>query len=521
MTSTQPTLGASTSNPAKAKVDVVVVGVLPGQGLSQGQGQGQGQGREEDPELAAGAEAIDAAFDGRLARTLGSLGAKGRADEVTLAPSPDALAAPLVAAVGLGRRDPCAEDLRRAAGAACARLADIGSSILFALAPEGTGGDGTTAVGPLAEGALLGCYRFSRYRSGDKQSRIADITIAGVKPRDKATKSALARARAVAEAVARCRDWINLPPSDLSPAEFATQARTQAKGLDVDVEILDERALAKGGYGGILGVGQGSTNPPRLVKVAYRHPKATADLALVGKGITFDSGGLSLKPNAGMTTMKCDMSGAAAVLAAVLAVARLELPVNVTAWAPMAENMPSGSAQRPSDVLTMYGGTTVEVLNTDAEGRLVLADALVRSGEDEPDLVVDVATLTGACVVALGDRVFGIMAGDDRTRDLVHSTAEEAGELGWPLPIPEGTRERLNSPVADIANVSGERHGGALAAAAFLREFVADGRPWAHLDIAGPAFNEGAAWGYTPKGGTGSAVRTLIGLAERGASGRL
>jgi leucyl aminopeptidase len=257
-----------------------------------------------------------------------------------------------------------------------------------------------------------------------------------------------------------------------------------------------------------------------MVRIAYRHPRATRQLALVGKGITFDSGGLSLKPAQAMEWMKADMGGAAAVLAAMTAIARLKPAVNVTGWMPLAENMPSGSAQRPSDVITIYGGTTVEVLNTDAEGRLVLADALVRAGEDAPDVIVDAATLTGAQMVALGNRTSAVMANDDTLRDRVHALATAAGDQMWPMPLPPELRASMDSSVADIANM-GERYGGMLVAGLFLAEFVPDGTPWAHLDIAGPAFNEGEPFGYTPKGGTGAAVRTFVALAEAAAAGRL
>jgi leucyl aminopeptidase len=250
-----------------------------------------------------------------------------------------------------------------------------------------------------------------------------------------------------------------------------------------------------------------------MVKLTWRHPKAKAHLALVGKGVTFDSGGLSLKPADAMITMKCDMGGAAAVMAATRAIARLKLPVNVTTWAPLVENMPSGTAQRPSDVLTMYSGKTVEVLNTDAEGRLILADALARACEDSPDVLVDVATLTGAVVIALGSRTSAIMSNDDDLRARVQDAADRAGERMWPMPLPEELRAGLKSSVADLANI-GERFGGALTAAIFLKEFVAEGTKWAHLDIAGTAFNESEPWGYTPKGGTGIAVRTLVQIAE-------
>jgi leucyl aminopeptidase len=277
--------------------------------------------------------------------------------------------------------------------------------------------------------------------------------------------------------------------------------------------VLDDKALARAGYGGILAVGSGSSRPPRLVRLSYAPRGATTHLALVGKGITFDSGGLNIKPGDSMYTMKCDMAGAAAVIAATDAIARLGLKVKVTTYAALAENLPSDTAYRPSDVLTMYGGKTVENGNTDAEGRLVMADAIVRACEDKPDLVIDVATLTGAVVVALGDRTAGLMASDDATADKILDAAEVAGEDFWQLPIPRDIRSKLDSKVADLRSTANERGAGALVAAAFLRDFVADGIGWAHLDIAAPAFLEGTPHGYVSTGGTGVGVRTLVALA--------
>jgi leucyl aminopeptidase len=268
-------------------------------------------------------------------------------------------------------------------------------------------------------------------------------------------------------------------------------------------------------------VGKGSSHPPRLVRLEYAPEGAAMVLALAGKGITFDSGGLSLKPAKSMETMKCDMGGAAAVLAAMQAIAVLRLPVKVVGYLPLAENMPGGTAQRPSDVLTVYGGTTVEVANTDAEGRLVLADALARSAADRPDVLIDVATLTGAQVVALGPRLGAVMSNDDALREAVVKAAARAGEPMWPMPLPAELRKGLDSSVADLVNVAPERHGGMLVAGLFLREFVPEGVRWAHLDIAGPAFNSDDPHGYTPKGGTGAATRTLIQLAQDAAEGRL
>jgi leucyl aminopeptidase len=335
------------------------------------------------------------------------------------------------------------------------------------------------------------------------------------------TAEAARRAEVLAAAVTLARDLVNTGPSDLVPDTFAARAGQIAAEAGIDITVLDEQALAEGGYGGILGVGQGSVHPPRLVRLEYAPPAASKALVLAGKGITFDSGGLSLKPAKAMETMKSDMGGAAAVLAAMQAISTLGLPVRVVGYLPLAENMPSGTAQRPSDVLTMYGGTTVEVLNTDAEGRLVLADALARSASDSPDVIVDVATLTGAQIVSLGPRVAGVMANDDALRDAVVDAAGRAGEAMWPMPLPDELRKGLESPVADLTNVAPDRNGGMLVAGLFLREFVPLGVRWAHLDIAGPAYNEGPAHGYTPKGGTGAATRALVQIAQDMADGRL
>jgi leucyl aminopeptidase len=332
-------------------------------------------------------------------------------------------------------------------------------------------------------------------------------------PRDKTVKAAVDRAAVIAESVQLCRDLVNTPPGDLRPADFAQAAVDACKPLGLDVEVLDDKALKKGGYGGILGVGQGSSHPPRLVRIGYSAGRGARSVHLVGKGITFDSGGLSLKPAAGMEWMKSDMGGAASVIASMCAVARLKPDINVVGWVPTAENMPSGQAIRPSDVLTMRGGKTVEVLNTDAEGRLILADAMVRASEENPDYIIDVATLTGAQLVALGAHVYAVMGNDDELRSQIVDAATTAGEQAWPMPLPKELRKSLDSEVADIANI-GDRNGGMLTAGLFLQDFVPEGVKWAHLDIAGPSFNQGEPHGYTPKGGTGVPVRTLVQLLE-------
>ncbi|MFB7714802.1 leucyl aminopeptidase [Streptomyces sp. NPDC056105] len=507
-------LTLSTAAASGLRADAIVVGVAKGAASKTG-----------GLVVAPGAEAVDKAFDGKLAAVLETLGASGGEGEVTKLPAPSGFKAPVVLAVGLGpvpEKDETydAEALRRAAGAAARALAGA-KKAAFALPVEDSGD-----AGAIAEGALLGTYSFDAYKEsaqdGKKNGKapLAEIALLGAKPRDKAFKAAVERAIAVTEELNRARDLVNTPPNDLTPEAFAAVASAAAKEHGIKVQVLDEKALVKGGFGGILGVGAGSEAPPRLVKLSYTSSKADKHLAFVGKGITYDSGGISLKPAGHNETMKCDMAGAAAVFAAVVAAARLGLKVNVTGWLALAENMPSGSATRPGDVLRMYSGKTVEVLNTDAEGRLVLADAIAKASEETPDAIVDVATLTGAMMLALGNRTFGIMANDDAFRTSIHEVAEEVGEPSWPMPLPSDLRKGMDSATADIANM-GERMGGGLVAGLFLQEFVGEGITWAHLDIAGPAFNEGGATGYTPKGGTGSAVRTLVRLAERTADGDL
>jgi leucyl aminopeptidase len=491
---------ATSSAARDVSADVIVIGIIQGQ---------------DGPVLADGAQDVDAALGGSLAQTLAALGATGKAEEITRTLSAGALGAPLIAAVGLGKVWPTSPDpeaLRRSAGAAVRTLSTARvTKIAFALPAADA-----ASVEAIAVGAMLGSYYFGRYRSNGHAAPQLTLIAAG-----EYVASAVARAQVIAAAVNLVRDLVNTSPSHLYPETMAAEADKIAGQAGLDIEILDEKALREGGYGGLTGVGQGSVHPPRLVRLGYHHPDATKTVVFAGKGITFDSGGLSLKPPKAMETMKCDMGGAASVLAALQAIAALRPVVNVVGYLSLAENMPGGQAQRPSDVITIYGGTTVEVLNTDAEGRLVLADALARSAEDSPDLIVDIATLTGAQLVALGKRVAGVMANDDETRDGVVKAAGRAGEAMWPMPLPEELRRGLDSKVADLANVAAERDGGMLVAGLFLREFVPDGVKWAHLDIAGPAFNTGEAYGYTPKGGTGSAVRTLVQIAADVADGVL
>jgi leucyl aminopeptidase len=503
-------LATSESAPETAEADVLVIGVTQ---------------TPDGPAAAPGLAGVDEALGGTLADALAALGATGEIEELTKIPGGGKLPATLVLAVGLGGAPEAgvsfdAEKLRRAAGAALRSAAGKKAASADDSSPAGkTVTLALPALTPdeaeaVTTGALLGAYSFRKYRSmpaGD----LAVTVLTG-----DGNAGAVRRGKVIAKAVNLVRDLVNTAPLDLPPAALAAAAE-EAAPAGVTVEILDEVALKDAGYGGLVGVGMGSARPPRLVRLSYTHPEATQTVAFVGKGITFDSGGLSLKPPKSMETMKCDMSGAAAVLAAVTAVADLALPVNVVGYLCAAENMPGGAAQRPSDVITIYGGKTVEVLNTDAEGRLVLADGIARSTEDGPVLIVDVATLTGAATVALGRRTAGVMGSSDEVAAEIAAVMREAGEPAWAMPFPEELRKGLDSTVADLTNVSPDREGGMMVGGLFLKEFVPDGVAWAHLDIAGPAFNEKAPFGYTPKGGTGAAVRALIAIAAETAAGRL
>jgi leucyl aminopeptidase len=506
-----------TGAPEKTATDVVVVGVVA---------------TRKGPRPVGPAVGIEKAFGRRFSPLLATLGFEAKPDQVAKVPTQGVLKSPMLVLVGLGEGDPKGDDsgvstdrVRRAAGAA-ARAVSNAASVALCLPSESPG-----HVRASVEGFALGSYRFDSYRSSAGKDAPGEVVVLSPGARRSEQQDAVETAQVVAAAVARTRDWVNTPPGDLRPPSFAEAigerageaGKVKPRGRSaprIAVEVFDEEQLAERGCGGLIGVGQGSESPPRLVRLTYAPAEARAHLALVGKGITFDSGGLSIKPSSSMGTMKMDMAGAAAVVNATVAIATLGLPIRVTTYAPLAENMPSGSATRPGDVLTMYGGTTVEVLNTDAEGRLVLADALVHAVEDQPDCIVDVATLTGACMVALGDRVSGLFGSDDALVTRVEQAARVAGEQLWHMPIPAEMREKVrkNSKIADLAQHNSERWGGASYAAAFLREFVGD-VPWVHLDIAGPAYNEKSPYGHVTAGGTGVTVSTLVELARDLAEG--
>jgi leucyl aminopeptidase len=442
---------------------------------------------------------------------------KGKRGEHLLVPRRDGdpFRAGAVLLAGMGDRRQAGPDAVRRAAAKAAGTMNRFPSVAVAL-PQAGGRSAEDAVRAAVEGVSLGTYRFDRYRTtGDdgerEEPKLRRVVVLGSSRWDaRAMRRAVERASVVVAAASWARDLVNTPAQDCTPEFLAAEGKAMARKAGLEARVWNEKELERGGFGGILGVGRGSVNPPRLIELRYRGAAASRPpIAITGKGIAFDSGGLSIKDAKNMEWMKADMAGAAAALAAMRAVAELGPRVNVIAAIPTAENMPSGSAIHPGDVIRHYGGKTSEVLNTDAEGRLILADALAYLVEQRPrpTAVVDAATLTGACMVALGDQIWGVMGNDRRLiRDLLDA-GERAGEPGWELPLWRDYREQLRSQVADVKNI-GDRWGGAITAALFLAEFV-DDVPWAHLDIAGPAFVEKASepWG---KGATGVPVRTLV-----------
>ncbi|NBY38192.1 MAG: leucyl aminopeptidase [Actinobacteria bacterium] len=454
-----------------------------------------------------------------LLKTLNQVGATGAPDEVIKIPfsNPE-----LIVFTGLGdsTKSYTGEVLRRASGAA-ARALHGTPDAAFSL-PYSSPRD----LAAIAEGALLGSYIYTEFRSttkSDVKPPLKNIELLSRSAGKTEVRSLVKRAEIIAEQVHRIRDFVNAPANHLNPEIFATKFKKLASAAGLKAEIFTDAQLKSQGFGGITSVGQGSASKPRLLHVTYvpkggSKAKKPKRIALVGKGITFDTGGYALKPREGMVTMKCDMSGAATVIAAAIAIAQLKLPIEVHAWAALAENMVSDTATRPSDVITMYGGKTVEVLNPDAEGRLVLGDALVKAAEVGKKLggldgIVDVATLTGAQSIALGTRTAAVMTNNEKFQETFLNAVKLSGELFWPMPLPEELRASLDSPIADIANI-GDRMGGMLVAGLFLKEFVDPQLPWLHLDIAGPAFNSGKEYGYTPEGGTGMSLASLVTLAE-------
>ncbi|HET7235724.1 MAG TPA: leucyl aminopeptidase [Actinomycetota bacterium] len=484
-----PTFAYSTDRPTDLAVDVLVLPVFEG------------------PQAGPGVK------DVRGLDLLGlfeATGAKGKRGESLLVPNTGVkgLTAKAVLLLGVGKRDEANPDAcRRAIGRVATQLSKR-KSVATTLPQVVSGRDADDAVQATVEGLLLGAYRFERYKSKAKgASKLGKVTVVGAPKADaKAAREAIRRGEVIAESQMWARDLVNTPALDLPPAELAKAAQAMARQVGLTCKVWSDAELKKGGFGGIVGVGQGSVRPPRMIELRYSGGTG-APIALTGKGIAFDSGGLSIKDAANMEWMKSDMGGAASILGTMRAIAMLKPKVNVIAAIPSAENMPSGSAIRPGDVLRHRGGTTSEVLNTDAEGRLVLADALAYLVEKKPRVIIDTATLTGACMVALGEDLWGAMGTDRQLIRDVLAAGEAAGEPGWELPLHAPYRRLIESETADIKNI-GKRYGGAITAALFLREFVGD-TPWVHLDIAGPAFHEKAG-DYGPKGATGVPVRALV-----------
>jgi leucyl aminopeptidase len=472
----------------------------------------------QGPEPGPGVKEVDRALGASVIETLRDNGVTGKVNEFFSLPTYGRLKAKTVLVIGLGPKKEVDDDrIRRTAGHLARWASRYGSAVTTL--PQAARGGAEESVHAFVEGLLLGSYRFMKYKSepdGDGR-RLERVVIAGApKWNAKALLKTVERATVYAESAMWARDLVNTPAGDATPDYLAREATRMANEVGLEVKVWKKADLEKGGFGGILGVGQGSVNEPRFIELRYAGGgKNEAPIAITGKGITFDSGGLSIKPADQMEWMKSDMGGAAAVLAAMRAIAILKPKANLIAAIPSSENLPSGAALRPGDVITHHGGKTSEVLNTDAEGRLVLADALAFLAEQKPQLILDAATLTGACMVALGEDLWGIMGNDRRLIREILDAGDQVGEPGWELPLWRQYKRHIDSPIADVKNI-GLRYGGAIHAALFLAEFVGD-TPWAHMDVAGTAFHqkEGDYWG---RGATGNPARTLIRFVENRAA---
>jgi leucyl aminopeptidase len=487
-----PQFKFSTASPAKVRADLLVLPVFEG------------------PEAGPGMAEVGKALRIDLLKTYRANKLKGKRGEALTVPTLGKLPASSLLLLGVGKRGNGGPDaLRRAMGRAAPRVARFARvATTFHQAADAPV---ESAVQATVEGILLGSYRFDRYKtnSSDEAPALREVALLAVDRADAdAARRGIERAEVVAEAVSWARDMVNTPAIDATPAFLAAEAERMAKEVGLEVKVWNKEQLERGGFGGILGVGRGSENTPRLIELRYRGNGTKRPIGLTGKGVTFDSGGLSIKDAQGMETMKCDMAGAAAMLAVMRAVARLKPKVDVIAAIPSSENLPDGSAIRPGDVLTHRGGKTSEVSNTDAEGRLILADSLAFLAEQKPRVIIDAATLTGACMIALGSEIYGAIGNDRELIQDVLDAGRAEGEPGWELPLWEGYRKDIDSTVADVRNIGSTRWGGAIHAALFLREFVGD-TPWVHLDVAGTAFADKVG-DYWPKGATGSPVRTVI-----------
>lgn len=438
-------------------------------------------------------------------RFLAAMGFEGRAGQTERLQAEDGS---VVVAVGVGLAEELDTDAMRRAGAGFARSVGRARRAAVTLPAAARGRIAAGRAGQaVVEGIALGGYRFTAHKAQKAGRRAASPVLESVAVVG-GDHGGVRRGQQVAAAVLRARDWVNEPPRSMTPRRLALQAETLASQTGLDADVWDEDRLASERMGGLLGVAAGAAEPPRLIRLVYDPVGARGTVALVGKGITFDSGGLSLKTSDGMRTMKSDMGGAAAVLSAMGALPALGVRVRVFGYACCTENMPSGTAIHVGDVLTARNGTTIEVLNTDAEGRLVLADGLSLAAESNPDAIIDLATLTGGQRVALGPQVAALMANDDRLAGRVLAGAGRAGEPAWRLPLWPAYRAQLDSEVADLKNIGQANNASTIIAGLFLQEFVA-GRPWAHLDIASPSWSD-ADDGWVTRGGTGWGVRTLL-----------
>jgi leucyl aminopeptidase len=487
-----PKIELAAAAPDKVRADLLAVPVFTG------------------PQLGPGADVVDRALGGTLLAFVAEVGFEGKRGETLAVPTGGRLGAKAAVLVGMGEADKIdAEALRRAGAALARRSAKVSkvATTLLDAAPDTI--DRADAAQAFAEGVALGAYQFLAYKSDAKPTKLTRVQVLG--RANAKVRAGLARGARIAQAVVWARDLVNEPAEAKSPETVVKLARALARANGLTVRVWSGPQLEKERLGGVVGVGVGSERGPRFLRLAYEPRGAKATLALVGKGVVFDSGGLSLKTAGGMETMKTDMSGAAAVIAAMSSLRDLKVKTRVIGFVPLVENMPSGNAMRPGDVLRMRNGKTVEVLNTDAEGRLILADALSLASEEKPDAIVDIATLTGAVTVALGDKIAGLMGTDDEWSTQVRAAADRVGEKTWPLPLPDDYRKLLDSEIADLRNIGLPGGGGTLTAGLFLREFV-NGAPWVHLDVAGTA-RASAEDGYNARGGTGYGVRTFIELA--------
>ena len=490
-----PRLTVQTTSSADVKADVLVLPMFEG------------------PTAGPGVKEAGAALGTDLAGVFAANKLKGKFGESLTVPTLGRVPAQTILLVGLGKRTDVTPDrLRRAIGRVASRLGRFRK--VATTLPQAAPRAGVEAVQATVEGLLLGSYRFDRYKVKDEEAAerkpaLQEIVVLGSRRSDgDGSSGALEQARIVAESVAWARDLVNTPALDATPEYLAHEAQRMAKEAGLKVKIWKEGELARGGFGGILGVGQGSKNPPRLIELTYTGAGSARPYAMTGKGVTFDSGGLSIKPANAMEWMKADMAGAAAALGALRAIGLLEPRINVIAAIPCSENLPSGTSIRPGDVLRHRGGKTSEVLNTDAEGRLILADALAYLTEKKPVAIVDCATLTGAAVVALGDDITAVMGNDREVVRQILDAGAAVGEPSWELPLWADYRKLIDSPIADVKN-TGPRGGGAITAGLFLKEFVGD-TPWVHMDVAGSAYSDNGPGDYWPKGASGIPARTLI-----------